>query len=643
VSEFTLRKGWHYDITRSLEDISTAPEQKVIARTDDSVIRPFVTTSFAFASKEGRSGEACAAQLSITSSAHADSAPVTLERLTIEFDKSLWPVVLDHQAAADWSEPRPGSMRHDDVSLARVSLQKEETKGGQGEEAAEEDEDRFRLRGKADLVLVPGRTNVYEVEIVLREPGTVQAVSVALSVQTDAFHLHHSITLEGNRAGEVWHGPQPRQHRMIRPNAHTIEVRPRPAKLQIRHVEAGRQFYTGEAVSVPIELANGELDAIEARLAVAMNGDPRQTFRVECGEMDRTATVGTDGSVINAFSVGRLGPGTTTRALLRLEAVQRRATTYDVTVKVSYHLVSDPETPVIQSLSLRLAIVDPFEASFRLLPRVHADPWPSLFDAGVGPMDGPTDDGSAEENPPAGLSQKWCLHCDYASFAAEDLIITGLDADMVECAGGTARVVAQRPTVPDDGFEIAPRTTNEVQFDIVAQKLSMDDRGPVTINLAFVVRWRRKRRQGDDDNNDDNNDDDAVNTSTIHVPPQPQVVLGTEPRVLATMASTDTRHGPVIWLDVVIENGSGHFLTFGVSMDPSDELAFSGPKQATLHVLPASRRTVSFRLVPLVRGRFVRVPVVVRDKYFQKVLQVLPTEGMRADKEGLLLWVPEGV
>ena len=37
----------------------------------------------------------------------------------------------------------------------------------------------------------------------------------------------------------------------------------------------------------------------------------------------------------------------------------------------------------------------------------------------------------------------------------------------------------------------------------------------------------------------------------------------------------------------------------------------------------------------------VRLELLIRDKYFQKVLRIIPTEGMKIDKDGLLIWVPE--
>jgi len=64
-------------------------------------------------------------------------------------------------------------------------------------------------------------------------------------------------------------------------------------------------------------------------------------------------------------------------------------------------------------------------------------------------------------------------------------------------------------------------------------------------------------------------------------------------------------------------------------------------KQSTLQLVPLSRRTMNFRLLPSVRGEWVGpIHCVIQDRYFQKVLKIAPTEGMRLDKEGILVWVP---
>jgi hypothetical protein len=124
----------------------------------------------------------------------------------------------------------------------------------------------------------------------------------------------------------------------------------------------------------------------------------------------------------------------------------------------------------------------------------------------------------------------------------------------------------------------------------------------------------------------------------------------------------------MITLTITIENASNHFLTFGLAMEPSEEFAFSGPKMTTVSLLPVSRRGVEYRLLPVgggassseggqaggdaevegggekeggEDGMWVQPGLVVRDKYFQKVLRVVPAgEGVRGGKEGFEVWVP---
>jgi len=97
----------------------------------------------------------------------------------------------------------------------------------------------------------------------------------------------------------------------------------------------------------------------------------------------------------------------------------------------------------------------------------------------------------------------------------------------------------------------------------------------------------------------------------------------------------------MIHFEVTIENPSNHFLTFGVQFEPSEKFAFSGVKASTLQLVPLSRRTMTFRLVPFTRGDWIGpVRCVIRDRYFQKILKIAPTEGVRIDKEGIFVWAP---
>ncbi|PKS11430.1 hypothetical protein jhhlp_003193 [Lomentospora prolificans] len=273
----------------------------------------------------------------------------------------------------------------------------------------------------------------------------------------------------------------------------------------------------------------------------------------------------------------------------------------EFSVRASYHLASDPGTRILQKESFTVKIVSPFEANYELVPRLHLDPWPSLFDPDT--IQDLPDEEEASTKPALGLAQKWCLMCHYASFATEELLVVELDAQITSNSPGIRCVSKGKQALPGDGLEIQPRGMKIAEFDIMVQKLSLDDRSSARVEVAFMIKWKRP-----------NSSLPAKEASEVD---------------------------GLVNLDITIENPSSHFLTFGLTMEPSDEFAFSGSKKTTVHVLPVSRRTTTYRLLPLVRGAFIRPGLAVRDKYFQKVLRIIPTEGMKADKEGLLVWIPD--
>jgi hypothetical protein len=224
-----------------------------------------------------------------------------------------------------------------------------------------------------------------------------------------------------------------------------------------------------------------------------------------------------------------------------------------------------------------------------------------------------------------GLAQKWCLTARYASFATEELIVEDVDVEVLAVNGGIQCHTKKVTAMPDGGVRVSPRSLEEAQFDAFTQKISLDDRGTATLDVSLAIKWRRDKEGAD------------VNTTTLAVPRL--LVSSSEPRVLASISYSSTVPS-MIHFDVTIENPSNHFLTFGLTMDPSEKFAFSGIKQSTLQLVPLSRRTMRLRLLPCIRGDWIGpINCVIRDRYFQKVLKIAPTEGMKLDKEGLLIWV----
>lgn len=581
------------------------PSKPSVSLSDDELLS-FVDAAFVFRSKESRAGDTCKAQLSLSSEAFPDAAPVTLSELRIEFEGGLKPIVLEHSKSS--------------VSIETLTLQ--ESFGDDSDDGPPS-----MLRGQCDLALNPGRTRVIEMAIPLREAGSVSASLVKLSYQSDAFDMEYKMKLGLRDQVSGWLVEGSTKPRHTRSDAHVLHVQPRPPKMDIKVVDPLSQYYANEVIELQVQLHNAEDESASVKVDVHLFGKTAPAVTILAGDEERRADGMEEESKITAFPLGSLDSSSTLGLTVRIDPADAPIT-YDLHLRASYHLESDVATPITQMLPVHINVVNAFEANYDLVPRLHHDPWPSLFD-----YDNvlSADDEGKEAGVARGVAQNWCLICHYASFALEDLKVVGMDMKVLSGARHARCNVGKQAEFPDDGIVVSPKTMHEARFDLAAQKLSLDDRHPVSLDLAVDIKWQRVGAKPED----------AVNTTTMLA--GNHLVLSTEPRVLASVFETPGTAGQaegLMHLDITLENPSSHFLTFGLTMEPSDEFAFSGAKQTTLHLLPMSRRTTTYRLLPLVRGEYVRPGLVVRDKYFQKVLRVIPTEGMKIDKDGLLVWVP---
>ncbi|KAG9251472.1 Gryzun, putative trafficking through golgi-domain-containing protein [Emericellopsis atlantica] len=614
--QFAQRPQWSYDLSRSLEGIELT-DKPTVSLTDDQH-ESFVDASFVFRNKESRAGDHCSAQLSLTSNALAGAAPLALSEIKITFDGSLKPIVLSHKAGS-------GSDGTFLKSATTLSEQFDENS---------EDGLPSLLKGDDDLTLVPGSTRVYELSIPLREAGEISAASLELTYRGEQFDMTYGMKLGRASQPRGWYRDGFKRPFHARDDAHTLQVQPRPPKLDIQVLEPRNQYYANEPIKLKVQLDNAEAEVASVKVDVHLFGQKAPIFTLSSNgeEEEQTASVAEAESKITGFSLGKLESAATSDLNLAMEPLDA-PTTLDLHVRATYHLDSDPATPIMQMLPVQLAIVSPFEANYDLVPRLHHDPWPNLFDH-ENIVTG--DEASKAATAAKGIAQAWCLICHYASFAEEDLRVLGMEMKVAPSAGHARCDVVKQHPIPADGVVMTPKTMEEARFELTAQKMSLDDRQPVSVDVSIVIQWQRQDEQ-----------DQPVNTTVMAA--GQYLVLSTEPRVLASVfemppaaAAATAPDDSLMHLDITIENPSAHFLTFGLTMEPSDEFAFSGAKQTTVHLLPMSRRAVTYRLLPLVRGTFVRPGLVVRDKYFQKMLRVIPTEGMKIDKDGLLVWVPPG-
>lgn len=604
-----------------------------------------------FKHAEAKAGQPCAAQLAIKSNAFSGSAPVTFSSLKIEFDGSLRTIEVEHEAAG-----KPAD-KNTKLHISHVSLTEKELEGedesDDSSSIVSQTKSAFLLYGSDNLTIAPGQTLVFGMDIPLREPGDARATQIRAAVQDDSFSLDYTIALPEDSNTGVWHTPLSTK-KVLRVNAQHVHVLPRPPKMELRFVKSMQQYYTDEAIRLELQLHNAEDADADAKLDMSVVGQVVPTYHVQVdGLKESSKSSGTDSGRLNNVSIGQIQKSGVSSAFITFDPIDR-PTTVEIAAKVLYYLVSDPATPITQEATFLLDVVTPFEANFDLLPRVHSE-WPSLFDYEA--VQEAKDDREPADQP-TGLAHRWSLVTRYASFAGEDLRISNLSMKVIAVQGGAVCTASRDEPSGAADLIISPKTIEEASFDIVAQKLSLDDRAPSTADLSFAIDWHRLDASGSVG---------PLNTTSLPLPRF--FVTVSEPRVLARVTYTSPlvpptsrtsstpssntaaqvsapptaaplEDPPLVMLEIIVENPSSHFLTFGLTMELSDDFAFSGAKTTTLNVLPLARRSATYRLLPLVRGAWVRPSLVVRDKYFQKVLRIIPTEGMKSDKEGVLFWVP---
>ncbi|KAI0152655.1 Gryzun, putative trafficking through golgi-domain-containing protein [Xylariaceae sp. FL1272] len=617
---FAKRENWHYDVLKSLEEI-TVDEPPVI-HLDNSNSTSALSADFTFKNKEGKAGETCLVQLELKSDAIPGAAPMPLQSVDVYFEGGIRALHLKHDENSTAQTTVTGLIH---VPLKEVDIEIDDSSST----ASDSDQPQTVstiLEGAHNLTISPGQTRVFEMDVPLREAGAARAVLVRVTIDAATFVLEYTMQLDKFIPHSRWHRTSSSARQFFRSEPRNIHILPRPPKVQIEAQTLLEQYYANEAIQLDLDIVNEEDSEAIAKLEVVTSGSARPKHTVQVADGDPTS---------GPITIESIKASESTKAVVTVEPVDAPAE-LDVTVKVSYHLVTDPSTPIIQEASFHLHVVSPFEYSYELQPRLHSE-WPSLFNT-ENIQDSSHEDGAPSR--PRGLAQKWALVTRYASFAHEDVSVLDLDIHVLATQNSASCTAVKTNALPPEGQTLGPKTMQEAVFHLIAQKLTLDDRSPASADLAFIIKWRRASATSD-----------TVNITTLPLPRH--FITTAEPRVLASISyssspppspapnMTPSSQPPqLIFLDLTIENPSSHFLTFGITMDPSDEFAFSGAKMTTLNVLPLARRSLTYRIVPMVDGKWIRPTITVRDKYFQKVLNIIPTEGVKGDKEGVLLWVP---
>ncbi|WEW55669.1 hypothetical protein PRK78_001102 [Emydomyces testavorans] len=627
-SRFTPRPGWAYDLRKSIADLPAVKPKPSILLKEKEVIS-CLSASFVFEKTEGNVGEPLKSQLVIKSCAHRVAAPIFLTEVKVAFEGSLRPIRLQTSPGAVTAPYCQTEISH--ITLTDSSLSESDTIPSPTNSLS-------LMTGIADLAFAPGQTKAFNLTSIPREAGEIKVAAITLMIEDEAFDITYVITGRPSQSSVWWSlGKKGVMSRRIGKDRDTSACRilPKPPKVLITTPTLRSHYYTDEHMVLDIQIDNAEDEAAEISVEARLLGQPETAAHIcwvddaQSNDQSRDTSHGPPGDDTGFFdqqrrrNIGTLNPAG--QKILSLKFTNTSmALDYELEISAFYHLVSDAETPIFKTVTLDISFIRPFEASYELMPRVHPAAWPDFFH-----HDEP---GFTDESEPnaRGLQQRWCLNCKIISFAHGPLTIEEVAVVVAGVTGGLVRHIGHEIHKDSETLEILPEQVRESEFILELQRLTLDDRQTTTLNLSLDIRWRRQDTP------------EMLVTSQPFTPttmlpiPHFSIPMG-EPRILA-MATASSAIPHFIHLDYTLENPSMHFLTFNITMEASDQFAFSGPKNIAVQLVPLSRHTIRYNLLATGKEKWIQPQLVVVDSYYNKTLRVLPTEGMKADKKGILIY-----
>ena len=577
-----------------------------------------VSATAAFSRLESDAGDPLSFQISIRSSAQLQSAPVVLSQIDVLFEGSKYHIRLNHKPDSKQDSRSSGAKAPE---LRHIDLREEISFAARTS----------HLEGWTDLTIFAAQEIVLESALIVREAGTMEMNKIVLQIDTYDFVLQYNTPLNASSSPACWWRPtsqglKPKKLGQVGGGSFTsATILPRPPKMEIRVLDGDRQYYTDEVVTLEFEVANMEDAETESALDLRlMSGTGEvQTYTWASPASTEPSDNQSAPAALPGHNVGRLQPRATS-----LQAIKFAAPSLPVDLimeaKVVYYLVSDRDTPASKTISYSFNVMSAFEANYEFTPRVHPDPWPTFF--GVRSLDDGEETEDRRGQEPRGLQQRWRLIARMASFAEDGLVVDDVGV-VLDSISGNAICQISKDLEQTDPIAVAPQELYERTFNLNVQKISLDDRLGTSLSMSLSIKWHRANAP----------DSDPI-TSTLLMPDM--AIPNSEPRVLANAyPSSDLAIPSLVHVEFVLENPTMHFLTFDMTMEASEEFAFSGPKFGAANLLPLSRTTVRFNILPLVRGAWISPSLKVMDRYFGKQLKVLGTDGIRVDKKGISVWV----
>ena len=549
-------------------------------------------------------------QLVLTSHTPSSSHPIIIQQIRVAFEGGLKDVQLNHDSSIQ-SERSQGYV----IQEAQV--------GNPALDASPSAAGALRV-GSANLELAPGDLSIISLTDIPRDAGELEVSSITLILTEEHFDLEILATENEYMQKEyvfVQKGLKPRARQISR-NSSAARILPKPPKLDIEFIGLEKENFVDEKITFGLKIVNGEDDAIDvsldARIFEVKETAPSMAWVLDDNSenplLDKA--VGSNDEMQRQLGVMAASKVQPLRIFLQAPPLPGECR---LEIAGRYFLRSDPDTPVLKTMTIELNFRQPFETTTVFLPSMHPDPWPSYFVT----QDAEDDTSSFKgENEPDGLIQRWSAVASVKSLTSLPLLLTNVEVEIVHVENEAqlrSWAHAVRPSA-----DLPPNDVRDYHFYLDFQKFDLEDRRSSFVDSRLKVSWSRK---------------DSPRQPTISYLPVPELTVAFgEPRVLAT---TQEQPNPsdTVQVDYTIENPSIYNLTFSITMETSDDFAFSGAKSVIVRLVPLSRHSVRYNLLPLVRDAWITPQLRVYDTQFHKTLKIQGTSGMKSDRRGVSVWI----
>ena len=646
---FAAKPDTDFNIHTALDGLPLG-ENRLVVALDVQEAAARIISSFAFVSAEGHVGEPLDCQFVLHSPAHPGSPLLILTEVKIVFEGALKPIYLGAgNADGGVDEIDVVSLTLEESSRISNASNKRSSAGAIAS-----------LSGTGNLAIAAGQTRIFNMQAIPREAGEVSVASITLMLEEERFSLTMTISDLERTYNQWWESKSGSPvRRDIGPSRDVsrIQILPKPPKVEIQAKNFNQAYYTNEHIQLDLDISNNEEETVIASIEARLISPVKDAARIQWLDADRSDTEDAEDlmQTLPPKDLATIHPsssGTTSLVIFDTAA----AVDHELEVGVTYSLASDRETILRKVLTLDIAVIRPFEANYDFTPKLNSDPWPNFFSP-------PTPTDPSQPPIPQGLIQTFLVTANLVSFATDPIVIEGILLTSTRITGGavcssTTGVVKQdnQSKAPRDAEIISTSIShNQVRafdFSLSVHKLKLGDRHPVSLDLALEIGWRRPNS-------------DKIHTTILEVPRF--VMPMSEPRVLLTAEKRCSIGLEGMQMDVhllryVVENPSMHFLTFNLSMESSEQFAFSGPKACAVSLVPISKQEVVYRILPRMaggggggtmgkgngngngngneQGQWVKVQLNVVDAYFNQTLRVQPAledgkgERVKVDKKG---------